>query len=62
MNYKGAIMTEIYDMIEKYPNYTMGQIFMSFLRPSMVQNQSLYEVTDKQIYGAIENAKTVETE
>ena len=60
--YKGAIMNEIYDMISKYPKYSMGEILHSFTRKPMLEGNRLVEATDEQIYNAIEKAKTLEYE
>lgn len=62
MNYKGAILNELYGLIEEFPEYTMGQILHSITRPSMINGKSLYEVSDQEIYNAIENVKLVEQE
>ena len=59
MNYKGAIMNELYDMMELYPTYSFGQILQSFTRKSVL-GKSLYDAEDRDIYNAIEKAKTIE--
>ena len=58
---KGAIMLEIYELMEQYPEYTFGQILQTFTRKSVL-GTSLYEASDRQIYTAIEKAKTIELE
>lgn len=58
---KGAIMNEIYDFMELYPDYTFGQILQSFTRKSVL-GKDLYSADDKDIYRAIEKAKTIELE
>lgn len=58
---KGAIMNEIYELMEEYPSYSFGQILQSFTRKSVL-GKDLYSASDKEIYSAIEKAKLTETE
>jgi len=61
MQYKGAIMNELYEMMEEFPSYSFGQILQTFSRRSIL-GKDLYSAEDREIYNAIEKAKTVESE
>ena len=61
MQYKGAIMNELYEMMEEFPSYSFGQILQTFSRRSIL-GKDLYSAEDREIYNAIEKAKTVELE
>lgn len=63
--HKVSAANEIKQLIQLYPDYTFGQILFSFCRIASHTNGSgklsdLLTLTDKEIYGAIEKAKTAE--
>lgn len=61
LNYKASIVHEMYNLIEEYPDWTMGQILHSFTRKSVL-GKSLFETTDEELYTAIEKIKEYETD
>ena len=60
MNYKSTAMQELSEMVVKYPDYTLGQIFYSFLRPKHLNGKHLVEASDEEIYTSLERALTSE--
>lgn len=68
--HKITAANEIKQLIQQYPDYTIGQVLFSFCRIATNTNGSgklsdLLNISDKEIYNAIERAKTeeeVETE
>jgi hypothetical protein len=60
MNYKSTAMQELSEMVVKYPDYTLGEIFYSFLRPKHLNGKHLVEASDEEIYTSLERALTSE--
>jgi len=60
--YKGSILLELDSLVEKNPNLSMGEIFYSFLRPVFLNGKHLLDVTDEEIFVALEKAKDREGE
>ena len=60
MNYKSTAMQELSEMVVKYPDYTLGEIFYSFLRPKHLNGKHLVETSDEEIYTSLERALTSE--
>lgn len=65
--HKISAANEIKQLIHQYPDYTIGQVLFSFCRIATHENGSgklsdLLNVTDKEIYAAIEKAKTTESD
>lgn len=65
MIHKITAANEIKQLIQQYPDYSIGQILFSFCRIATNSNgqgklSDLLHISDKEIYNAIEKAKTAE--
>lgn len=59
-NYKGSIVSKIYNAVEQHPEMTMGEILYSFLYKKAL-NKNFVEATDEEIYNSLEKwLKTAE--
>ena len=67
INYKPLILDKLTEFIEKLPEYSVGDVFFSVftqLKRNGIEfsKSSLLEITDKQIYSALDKAIKDETE
>lgn len=52
-NFKGAIINQLFEAVQKNSDMTMGEIFHSFLRKSFL-GKAMTEATDEEVYTALE--------
>jgi len=60
MDYKGLIQLELDKLIEENKDFTMGEIFYSFLRPCFLNGKILLDASDEDIFNSLERARKVE--
>lgn len=63
MNYKNSAIAELENFSNKFEDYSLGQILRSVVnrKPEGVSvKQWLYEVSDEDLYTAIEKTKLIE--
>lgn len=65
MNFRNIAINEIKSLADEFPDYTLGQILYSILRKLPKEDsikQSLFNISDEDMYTIIENLKIEENE
>lgn len=63
MNYKNNAIRDISQLSQELPNYSLGQLLYSFLRLTGVSKIcEIKELTDEEIYTAVDKAGYLEKE
>ena len=63
MNFKNNAIRELQDFSKEFPNYTLGELLYSALRLTSAKKLSdLLELSDEDIFSAIEKTKEEEKE
>lgn len=63
MNYKNSAVSEIENLIELFPAYTLGQILLSVIKrkPEGISiSEWLYTISDEDLFTEIEKTKQIE--